>query len=209
MLESLYHQKKITMIKSIKNYGQVLLVVLSSFYFNQIATAQSYRLNNDTSFLEVHGTSSLHDWHVDAEQQVGAAEISATENLQIADLSFSVVSESLKSGKSGMDKNTYKALKTDDFKTIDFKLTEVKNVEKLTDNSFKVSAMGNITITGVKKSIPIDFNVKLKGDQLLVDGEKPLKMTDFGIKPPKALFGTIKTGDEINVVFKAVYQINK
>jgi hypothetical protein len=30
-------------------------------------------------------------------------------------------------------------------------------------------------------------------------------MTDFGIDPPKALLGTIKTGDEIEVKFKSIF----
>ncbi len=209
MLESLYHQKKITMIKTMTRSAKIFVLAFSSFFFSQNVFAQSYSLNNDTSFLEVHGTSSLHDWHVDAQQQMGTADINTSDALEINALNFSVVSESLKSGKSGMDKNTYKALKTDDYKTIDFKLTKVNTVDKLTDNSFKVSAVGDMTITGVTKAVPIDFTFKLQGNQLLVEGEKPLKMTDFGIDPPKALFGTIKTGDEINVVFKAVYQTKK
>jgi hypothetical protein len=29
----------------------------------------------------------------------------------------------------------------------------------------------------------------------------PIKMTDFGIKPPTAIFGTLRTGDEVKVNF--------
>ncbi|OZV67636.1 YceI family protein [Winogradskyella aurantia] len=194
------------MINSTKFLALVLISIFSSILFSHVAFSQSYNLNNDTSLLEVHGTSSLHDWHVDAEKQMGKAEISTSNGMDIKTLNFSVASESLKSGKGSMDKNTYKALKTDSFKTIDFSLTSVKNVEKTSENSFKINAIGNMTICGVTKSIPIDFKIKSVGNQLLVEGEKPMLMTDYGIEPPKALFGTIKTGDEINVVFKAVYE---
>jgi hypothetical protein len=30
----------------------------------------------------------------------------------------------------------------------------------------------------------------------------PIKMTDFGIKPPTAIFGRLKTGDEVKVNFE-------
>jgi len=37
-------------------------------------------------------------------------------------------------------------------------------------------------------------------------GNEPMKMTDFGIEPPSALFGQIQTKDEIVVVFTLVYK---
>ena len=36
------------------------------------------------------------------------------------------------------------------------------------------------------------------------DSIKSILLTVFGIAPPKALFGTIKTGDEIEVKFKVL-----
>ena len=68
-----------------------------------------------------------------------------------------MTSESLKSGKNGMDNKTYKALKTDDFKTIIFKMVEVKSNKKIDDSTFEIKIIGNMTICGVTKLIPIDF----------------------------------------------------
>lgn len=185
----------------------LLTILFSSLFAIQSVTAQTYSLNNNTSFLEVHGTSSLHDWHVDAEEQSGKIVITNTENLEIKSLSFSVKAESLKSGKSSMDNNTYKALNTDDYKTIDFKLNSVKQVEKVKENSFKVSVLGNMTISGVTKTITLELTIKLDGTKVLIEGEKSILMTDYGIDPPKALLGTIKTGNKINIIFKSVFEI--
>ena len=185
----------------------LLTILFSSLFAIQSVTAQTYSLNNNTSFLEVHGTSSLHDWHVDAEEQSGKIEITNTEDLEIKSLSFSVKAESLKSGKSSMDNNTYKALNTDDYKTIDFKLNSVKQVEKIKENSFKVSVLGNMTISGVTKTITLELTIKLDGTKVLIEGEKSILMTDYGIDPPKALLGTIKTGNKINIIFKSVFEI--
>lgn len=185
----------------------LLTILFSSLFAIQSVTAQTYSLNNNTSFLEVHGTSSLHDWHVDAEEQSGKIVITNTENLEIKSLSFSVKAESLKSGKSSMDNNTYKALNTDDYKTIDFKLNSVKQVEKIKENSFKVSVLGNMTISGVTKTITLELTIKLDGTKVLIEGEKSILMTDYGIDPPKALLGTIKTGNKINIIFKSVFEI--
>ncbi|WP_178984831.1 YceI family protein [Winogradskyella helgolandensis] len=189
---------------SIKSSVFFFAVFFSSLLSFQVASSQTYSLNNSSSVLEVHGTSSLHDWVLETEKQSGKIVITNSEELEISSLSISVQAESLKSGKSSMDKNTYKALNTDDHKTMDFNLSSVKNVEKLSDNSFKVSASGKMTISGVTKTISIDMTVKIDGDKVTLDGEKSFKMTDFGIDPPKALLGTIKTGDAIKIVFKSV-----
>jgi len=174
-------------------------------FFFQTATAQTYKLNNSASELKVKGTSSLHDWELNTEEQSGEAEVENSDDFVIKTLSFSVKAKSLKSGKSGMDKNTYKALKTDKHKTIDFNLSSVSQVEKVSENHFKTTVKGDLTISGVKKSISLTLNIKLEGSKLLIEGEKSLKMTDYGVKPPKALLGTIKTGDAITIVFKSVY----
>ncbi|MGY8826574.1 MAG: hypothetical protein ACKVJG_22065 [Candidatus Latescibacterota bacterium] len=40
-----------------------------------------------------------------------------------------------------------------------------------------------------------------ENDLFIVEGNQPLKMTQFGIKPPTAVFGTIKAVDEFSVRF--------
>ena len=175
----------------------LLFVSLQSF-------SQQYRLSNPNSDLKVYGTSSLHDWHEDVEEQSGTISIDVTENLKINALNLEVVSESLKSGKRGMDKNTYKALNTDEYKTISFQLTETKNITKLSDQKYKVEAYGNLTISGVTKRSQLNFELSMTNNQINLIGEKSFKMTDFKIDPPKALFGTITTGDDITIKFNTV-----
>ncbi|MFC0605485.1 YceI family protein [Winogradskyella pulchriflava] len=193
------------MMKSIKFPILFLAVLLSGFYSLQV-TSQSFILNKSNSTLEVHGTSSLHDWHLETEKQSGEIVITNSDDLAISTLNFSVETESLKSGKSSMDKNTYKALKTDDYKTIDFKFKSIKQVNKLENNSFKATIIGDLTISGVTKSISLDITLNLNGTKVLLEGEKSLKMTDYGIDPPKALLGTIKTGDAIKIIFKSEFE---
>ncbi|MUU77586.1 YceI family protein [Winogradskyella endarachnes] len=193
---------------SIKFPAFFILVIISGLFSTQITYSQNFTLSNSNSVLEVHGTSSLHDWHLDTEKQSGKLVISNTEDLTIESLSVSIEAESLKSGKSSMDNNTYEALKTDDYKTMDYKLTSVSKVDKLTDTSFKVTVVGDMTIAGVTKSLTMIVSVKIDGSKVSLEGEKSFKMTDFGVDPPKALLGTIKTGDEIKIIFKSVFNKN-
>lgn len=168
--------------------------------------AQEFKLNNKESSLKVFGTSSLHDWHIAAEAKSGKLVLKNKETGEIETCEFTVIVESLKSGKKSMDKNTYKALGTDTYKTITFKLLEVKEIEKKGTGKFLLKSEGNLTITNVKKLIPIEFNIEIIADKIILTGEKNIKMTDFNVEPPKALLGTITTGDDITIKFTTIFK---
>ena len=191
---------------SIKFKSPFSLIFFVHLLYSLSLDCQTYILNNDTSILEVHGTSSLHDWHVDAQNQSGTITFNDINSADIKNLSFTVRAESLKSGKRGMDKNTYKALKTDKFKTIDFKLLSISNSQKLSQYEYKLFVVGKLRVSGVEKQIPVELRLKIDNNKILVEGEKSILMTDFDIEPPKALLGTIKTGNKIRIVFNSVFK---
>ncbi len=192
---------------TLKQLKLVLASVIVMAFSIQISQAQTYQLKNDISTLKVEGTSNIHDWQVVAEKQQGklVAEVNEGKVTKIQQLDLTVTAESLKSGKSGMDKNTYKALKTDKNKQIIFKLTKVNSIDCSTANSCKVVVTGNLTIAGMTKPIDMTFDMKVYGTKILLVGSKTLKMTDFGVDPPKALLGTITTGDEITIKFESSF----
>lgn len=167
--------------------------------------AQTYNLNNGTSKLTVSGTSSLHDWDIDAEQQKGQMVLDRATDMKIEKLSFEVTAESLKSGKGGMDKNTYKALNTKKNKSITFHLTEVKKITPSGTDSYNVEAAGDLTVAGVTKRMNLNFDMAVSPDKVTLNGKKSFKMTDFGITPPKALLGTITTGDQVTISFNSIF----
>ena len=191
---------------SLKTDRIILNLILMGFLSFNLIYSQEFNLSIQESTLTVLGTSSLHDWHVVAEKQNGKITFKNLENGDVATCTLEVISESLKSGKSSMDKNTYKALKTDKYKTISFSLVEVKEIVKKGNGKFLVKAVGDLTITAVKKRIPLEFNLETSNGKITLAGEKQIKMTDFNVDPPKALLGTITTGNEITIKFITTFK---
>ncbi|MCH4824462.1 YceI family protein [Gramella lutea] len=191
-------------MKPYSNYRILIVALLLSFGVN----AQSYKLNNEASSLLIDGTSNIHDWTIEAENTGGnlTADFNASELENISKLEFTVVAESLMSGKSGMDKNTYKALNTDKHKEITYKLKDVKGIDKVSPGTFKVKTTGSLEIAGTTKDINLDFNLKSGSDQIVLTGEYKLNMTNYGVEAPTAMFGTIKTGEDVVIKFESHFK---
>ena len=194
------------MIINTKKPNRVVSMIIVFFLTFNLISAQQFNLLNGESKLTVLGTSSLHDWHVTAENQSGKIVFKNLETGEIEKCNVEIVAESLKSGKSSMDKNTYKALKTDSYKTISFQLVEVKETVNKDNDKFTVHTQGDLTIAGVKKRVSLDFTTTIADNKITLVGEKKFKMTDFKIDPPKAMFGTITTGDEVTIKFSTIFK---
>jgi len=155
--------------------------------------------------MQIHGTSTLHDWTSNVNEVKGTATIEyANKELKaIKDVDITVAVKSIDSGKgSVMDNNTYNALMAEKYPNIEYTLTKVNAITK--ENSiYKVSTTGKLTIAGTTKAIDMDVQATVLPDgKLQFEGSKKIDMTTFDVEPPTALLGTIKTGKEVEISFK-------
>ena len=193
--------------KNLKKITCNLLTGFLLFTLPLMIAAQEFKPLPQKGEVTVTGTSTLHDWEIIAEQTSGILIVNTEEEVPVINkLEFQVLAESLKSGKGGMDKNTYNALNTEKYPNISFKMLEVSDVQPIisTSNRFKVKGIANLTISGTTRKTDISFILTI-ADELKIEGVKPLKMTTYKIEPPKALLGTIKTGDAVEVHFNTVW----
>lgn len=181
--------------RNLSGFYAIILFLLLAFN----ATAQTKFSFSDVKEMKVSGTSTIHDWEMEAENGVSAIASMSLENGQlkgISSLKVELKAESLKSGTKGMDTNAYKALVTDKYPTISFELVGPAQI-----NGNKITANGRMTISGTSQTIPLEVTYQVNGSKVSFSGSKEIKFTDYKIDPPKAVFGTIKTGDELTLSF--------
>lgn len=159
----------------------------------------------------IKGTSTMHDWQCIVEKQSGAATINTKGTLAINSMKIDMDVKSIRSvEKNGsyynesMDKNAYKALKADAYPNITYTLVSTSNV-KTSGNNSTLTATGDLTIAGKTNRVSFPIKAVVSGNKVTFTGATKFKMSAFGIKPPTALMGTIKTGDEITIVINTTF----
>ena len=193
-------------MKVLKSYQLLLTGVFFMLLTAGSMFGQSFKMDNSSEII-VEGTSNIHDWEMKANSKTGLVTITTEEGklTGISSLKVTVPAESLDSGKSGMDKNAYKALDTKKYKNIEFQLKEVKNIEAKAGDTYQVEGLASLKISGVTKQVPVEFTVKLNGNKLQINGKQLINMTHFKVDPPTAMFGTITTGEELTIKFKSTF----
>jgi len=186
------------------------LALTALFAIAGSARAQSVRLSvGADSKLWIEGGSNLHDWScrassIEAAIEVDDAFIKATtvSATSLKKVQVKVPVRNLKCGNGKMDNNLYKALKADDAPEISYILGTFDVVPGATTDSFAVKAVGALTVAGTEKTVNMDVTAaRLPDGGIRAEGSVPLLMTDFGVKPPTALLGTLRTDNKITVKF--------
>ena len=113
---------------------------------------------------------------------------------------LTVPAETLTSGKDGLDKNMLKALKVADHPNITFRV--VASRAGATPGTLAVD--GRLAIAGVERDVTLAITPRREGATLTLKGQVDLLMTDFGITPPKAMLGMLKTDPKVTLTFEAV-----
>ncbi len=159
--------------------------------------------------IKLNGTSNLHDWEMKAVK--GTSEVSFVVDAKgivtsFSRLSFTLPSKNLKSNHNGMDNNTYKALKAEVNPNISFTGAS-GTITSTGGNNYQLNCNGSMSIAGTTKQTDLVATGKYNpaDKSFTITGVKKMKMTDYNVKPPKALLGTIKTGDAITISYNVKF----
>ncbi len=173
------------------------------------AQATSARLRIEPgSELSIAGTSNVHDFHCKTSKINAYVDVDPgyTKDLTkvarpIASVNVVIAVKSLSCGNKKMDQNMYNTLKADQNQVIKYTLSGY-DILNGSATGFAAKTTGTLTIMGKDKLVAMNIDAaRLTEGKATARGEETLLMTDFGIKPPSFMFGTMKVGNEVKVKF--------
>ncbi|GAB5518687.1 MAG: hypothetical protein RhofKO_09380 [Rhodothermales bacterium] len=178
-----------------------LLALLAVAILSAALPAPTRLTLTSESQLSISGTSSVHDWTCTIDDVDGALDVTYTgETLQTLNhVTVTVQADAIACKNRTMNRKTRAALNAKAHPSIVFELTAAE----ITDAYVQIS--GNATVAGTTQPLMFRAEAKALGPgRFRFTGEVPLLMSDFGIKPPTAMLGTLKTGDAITIAFDVV-----
>jgi polyisoprenoid-binding protein YceI len=162
------------------------------------------------SRLWFDGTSTLRAWTctadkiastIDAEAGVVDAVLDGRQVAGRLEVEFPVANLECKNGT--MNEHMRKALKLTTHPKITFNLSGY-DLTKGTPPGATVQ--GALTMNGQSRPIAVPVQFVRADGALRVTGKVPLTMTEWGVRPPTLMMGTIRVGDVVTVQFNLLLQ---
>ena len=160
------------------------------------------------SELSIAGTSNVHDFHCKTSKFNAYIDVDPGYTKDLTKVGRPIVSvnvviavKSLSCGNKKMDENMYSTLQADKNQIIRYKLNGY-DILNGSATGFAAKTTGVLTILGKEKVVAMKIDAaRLNDGKATAEGEETLLMSEFGIKPPSFMFGTMKVGDEVKVKF--------
>jgi len=111
--------------------------------------------------------------------------------------------KSLRSEKDGLDKNLRKAMKAEEFADVRFALGQYSLTPgPAPADSIAIRSEGSLTICGRERPVTLDARARRDDKGVWLEGSETLRMSDYGIKPPTMMMGTMRVHDPITVHYR-------
>jgi len=187
-----------TTIKTILT-AVTMSTVMASAAAAQMALPRNLSLSKESK-LWIEGTSTVRSFSCSATKidvdVLAEPDAAAPEIVQSASLVVPVASLDCKNAT--MNGHMRKALQAEKNPQISWKLTSYR-VE-----GSNVVLVGKLEIAGKENPIEIRGTGTAVNGTIKVKGSKQFKMSEFGVKPPSLMLGTMKVGDLITVSYDLV-----
>ena len=193
----------------------VIAVVLVAGLAAHVLASPEVPLAIDSAKVTIAGTSNVHAYtasttkvRVTRAQLAGAVAgpgfwEAALKPGAVDAFEIAIPAATLTSPKDGLDKNMHKALKAQEHPEITFRLVRFEPGAE----AGSAKAIGVLRIAGVERDVALAITSTHTGATLAVQGRLDLLMTDYGITPPKAMLGMLKTDPKVTVTFETVLKV--
>jgi hypothetical protein len=118
-----------------------------------------------------------------------------------AEVELRIPIAALECGNAAMEHDMRKALRAASYPQIGYRFVRLREARYTPAGAvpaFALRVEGEISLAGTSRPVTIEVTAtQLAPDRFRLRGGLPLRMTDFGIQPPVALFGLIRARDEL------------
>jgi polyisoprenoid-binding protein YceI len=181
----------------------------------EVTTGAQAPLTVGSARVTINGTSNIHAYTASTatvnvtRAQFGAAAAgpefwaNALKPGAVDAFEVAIPAATLTSPRDGLDKVMHKALMVKEHQDITFRLLRFEPRPGTAD---ALRAVGVLKVAGVERELALDITTERKGSAMSVQGQTQFLMTDFGIKPPSAMLGMLKTDPKVSVAFEVVLE---
>jgi hypothetical protein len=115
----------------------------------------------------------------------------------------------LRCGNRQMERDMYQALRSQAHPAIEFEFNNLAGAVRhdIDGGTYHANITGRLSLAGTSRTINVDVEAQRVGrDRFRLRARLPLRMTDFRITPPTALFGMVKARNDLIVQFDLILQ---
>jgi hypothetical protein len=171
----------------------------------------SAKRTHTESELWMDGTSTIHDWECrtsdvkldlrrakgHAEPPSGAAIEALIRGKAFDGLEVTIPVRTFRADRKGLEKNMLKALQSQLYPEIRFRMRRYTVTSAEHADTLALRVEGVLTVSGVEKDVALAARAWQGDGGEWVEGSEILKMSEFGIKPPRMMLGTLKVADRV------------
>ncbi len=182
-------------------FWMALLLLVLSAATSAAAQPKAYVVSAGRSQVIFEASYPLGDFTGTTEKVAGEFRINPDNVTQGITGSVTINPGDLKTGLDGRDRDLKKALEADAYREIRFKVREVRaSFPSLTERAdISLQMSGAMLIRGLERVMTWTGRARIEEGMIWVRGEAELRMTDFGIMPPRKLF--LAVSDSVRVSF--------
>ncbi|MEW6741542.1 MAG: YceI family protein [Planctomycetota bacterium] len=167
----------------------------------------TFKVLSGASVVWFDGSSTVHDFTGSTSVVSGFLRFDFSGPSRDPEAEILVDARNLNTRDEGRDEEMHtEYLESAKYPEIRFTLSSVKEALPAPDgSSLRAVAVGVFEVHGNQHTAEVPVSLtKQPGRRLLLEGRCALRMTDFGIEPPTALAGLIKTRDDVTVRVRIV-----
>ena len=169
------------------------------------------------SELWIEGTSTLHPWSsrtdtlgLSFELAPGAPRPGSTSTLSefvraqtIRGAVVEVSVRSLRSKESRLDRNLWRAMQADEYPIVRFEMSGyAASPAPAGGDTLGIRVRGVLTVHGVARPIELAATLHARAEGLWLSGTQEVAMSEYGIRPPTMMLGTLRVGDRVQVHYQ-------